>query len=87
MQKPRRAKPYAIAWLCLLLMGCSSDPVYKIKTVTLTPEPAWMADCEIPARDGETLGAYYHWSAALYGALLECNVRQSAEREWAATQD
>lgn len=50
--------------------------------VKVKPDPTWMADCEIPARAGGTLGDYYEWSFELWQSLKECNERQRAEREF-----
>lgn len=58
----------------------------KTQTVTIKPEPQWMADCGMPVRDGETLGSYYRWSFKLYQTLEECNAAQAAEREFYDTQ-
>jgi hypothetical protein len=41
-----------------------------------------MADCDIPMRNGETLGDYYDWSFDLWTSLKECNESQRAEREF-----
>lgn len=54
----------------------------KTEVVKIKPDPTWMADCEIPARDGGTLGDYYDWSFVLWQSLLECNARQASEREF-----
>lgn len=54
----------------------------KTQTITVKPDPQWMADCGMPARGGETLGDYFYWSFDLYQALTECNERQRAERSF-----
>jgi len=59
-------------------------PAVKTEVVKIKPDPAWMADCDIPLRDGETLGDYYDWSFNLFTSLKECNARQKAEREFYA---
>jgi len=41
-----------------------------------------MADCEIPLRNGRTLGDYYDWSFELWQSLRQCNERQRAERQF-----
>lgn len=51
----------------------------------IKPDPIWMADCDVPARGGPTLGDYYDWSFELWQSLLECNERQRAEREFYRT--
>ena len=54
----------------------------KTQVVKIKPDPAWMADCEIPLRGGPTLGDYYEWSFHLWQSLLKCNELQRAEREF-----
>lgn len=75
-----RIKLLASAWLCIWLTACSSAPPVKVQTVKIKPDPLWMADCEIPLRNGPTLGDYYEWSFELWTSLRECNERQKAER-------
>jgi hypothetical protein len=45
-----------------------------------------MADCEIPPRNGGTLGDYYDWSFELWQSLLKCNEKQRAERQFYQSQ-
>jgi hypothetical protein len=58
----------------------------KTETVVVKPEPEWMADCEIPLRNGRTLGDYYDWSFELWQSLRQCNERQRAERQFYQSQ-
>jgi hypothetical protein len=67
-------------WTCILLTACSSVPQTVIQVVKIKPDPAWMANCQIPIRYGETLGSYYDWSFELWTSLEECNAAQEAER-------
>jgi len=45
------------------------------------PDSSWMAECPVPPRKGESLGAYYWWAKDLKKILDECNARQCQERE------
>lgn len=72
-------------WLCISLTACSLGQKQTTQVVKIKPDPTWMADCDIPARAGGTLGDYYQWSFELWQSLRECNERQAAERAFYST--
>ena len=68
----------AVALICLSLTGC----VFGSNNAKGAPDSSWMAECPVPARIGESLGAYYWWSFDLQEALKECNRLQAQERDY-----